>query len=380
MTAAPATTAPMLAAVIARIDALGGLDAAAMAAASGHLDRLTKPPGSLGRLEAIVIQLAGITGRAEVAIGQPAIVVAAGDHGVTAQGVSAYPADVTPQMVANFVSGGAAINVLADTVGATLTVVDVGVAGPIPEPTGLPTGRSGRLVSARVRAGTGDFTAGPAMTRDEAAAAIAVGLEVVQDLMAGGAGLIGIGEMGIGNTTAASALTAVLTGADPDLVTGRGTGVDEAGREHKVEVIRRALARHEPDPADPLGVLAALGGLEIAGLVGVVLGAVAARTPVVLDGFITGAAGLVAVALAPSAGARLIAGHRSQEPGHAVALAHLGLEPVLELDLRLGEGTGAALAIGLIQSAVALRDGMATFDAAAVSGPVGSSGPTGGRP
>ena len=345
------------------------LDPAAIALAEAHLDRLTKPPGSLGRLEGLVIQLAGITGRPDAPVASRAIIVAAGDHGVTAQGVSAYPAEVTAQMVANFVAGGAAINILAATVDARVVVLDVGVARPIPPVVADPV-RGGRLVAARVRDGTADMTVEPAMTRDEALAAIDAGRRLVADLRAEPAGLdmLGVGEMGIGNTTAASALSAVFTGTAADAVTGRGTGIDEAGRRHKVAVIEAALARHRPDPSDPVGVLAAIGGLEIAALVGVIAESTVVGIPVVLDGFISTAAALVVVALQPSIAPRLIAGHRSTEPGHAIVLDHLGLAPVVDLDLRLGEASGAALAMGIVGAAVAVRDGMATFDSAGVAG------------
>ena len=278
-------------------------------------------------------------------------------------------------MVANFVGGGAAINVLAEAVGASLTVVDVGVAGPLAA--ALPGDeRGGHLVRARIRPGTADMTEGPAMTRGEALRSIEVGVEVMADLRASGVELVGIGDMGIGNTTAASAIVAVLTGATPAAVTGRGTGIDDATHRRKIAVIEQAIARNAPDPADPIGVLAAVGGLEIGALVGVILGAVAGRVPLVLDGFITGAAALLAAGLAPGIADRVIAAHRSVEPGHAIVLERLGLRPLLDLDLRLGEGTGAALAIGLIDAAVRLRDGMATFDSAAVSGPLdGAAGP-----
>ena len=353
---------------IARIEPL---DTAAMDAAAARLDRLTKPPGSLGRLEALVIQLAGVTGRPDARVDRRAIVVAAADHGVTRQGVSAYPAEVTSQMVANFIAGGAAINVLAAQVGALVTVVDVGVASPIPEVPADPAGppRGGRLVGARIRAGTADMTQGPAMTRDEALRAIIVGLGIVDELVADGVDLVGVGEMGIGNTTAASALTAAFTGVAAERVTGRGTGIDDAGRARKVAAVEAALRMNDPDTADPIGTLAAVGGLEIGVLVGVMIGAAGAGIPVVLDGFITGSAALVACALAPALGPRLIAAHRSAEPGHAVVLDHLGLQPLLELDLRLGEGTGAALAMGFLVAAVRIRDEMATFESAAVSGP-----------
>lgn len=356
--------------VVDRISRLGALDAAAMAAATTHLDTLTKPPGSLGRLEGLAIQLAGITGDQGATYCRRAIVVAAADHGVVRQGVSAYPADVTPQMVANFLAGGAAINVLAALVGAQVTVVDAGVAGVIPE---VPPGASPshvRIVRAPIRAGTEDMTLGPAMSRADALRTIVLGLEVIGELRRDGLELVVVGEMGIGNTTAASAITAALTGLPPERVTGRGTGIDEVVHAHKVATITRALALHRPDPGDPVGVLAAVGGLEIGVLVGVILGAVAARIPVILDGFITGAAGLLAAVLATAAAPRLIAGHRSVEPGHAIVLERLGLRPLLELDLRLGEGTGAALAVQLVDAAVALRDGMATFGSAGVAGPV----------
>jgi nicotinate-nucleotide--dimethylbenzimidazole phosphoribosyltransferase len=351
------------------IETLGPPDGVARAEAARILDALTKPPGSLGRLESLAVDLAGITGRARPTFSRRAIVVAAADHGVTRQGVSAYPAAVTAQMVANFLSGGAAINAVAGMVGASLTVVDVGVAGKIPSKVS-PAADGARLVDARIRRGTADMTMASAMDRDEAVRAIGVGLDVARSLRVEGTELIGVGEMGIGNTTSASAITAAMVGMDPDRVTGYGTGIDEATRSHKVAVIQAALTRHRPDPADPVGVLAAVGGLEIGVLTGIVLGAVEGRIPVVLDGFITGAAALLAIALAPAARERLIAGHRSVEPGHAIILERLGRPPLLELDLRLGEGTGAALAMTLIDAAVAVRDGMATFDSAAVSGPV----------
>ena len=340
------------------------LDQAAMAAARGRLDRLTKPVGSLGRLERLVEQLAGITGSATPTVERPAVVVFAGDHGVTAQGVSAYPSDVTAQMVANFVGGGAAINVLARAAGAELVVVDVGVAGPEVLPSG-----GARLVQARVRSGTRDMTVEPAMTRDEAVAAIGVGRDVAGDLIAGGCDVVALGEMGIGNTTAASALVAALIGRPPAEVTGRGTGLDEAAVRRKAEVIEATIERHRPGPNDPVRALAAVGGLEIAALVGAMLEAGEARVPLVLDGFITGAAALVAVAIAPNLGPRLIASHRSTEPGHRIVLDQLGLEPLLDLELRLGEGSGAALALPILRAATQLFAEMATFDSAGVSGP-----------
>jgi nicotinate-nucleotide--dimethylbenzimidazole phosphoribosyltransferase len=353
------------------IEAVGPLDEAAMAAASAILDLLTKPPGSLGRLESIAIWLAGVTGDPRPMLDRRSIVVAAADHGVTRQGVSAYPSEVTAQMVANFLAGGAAINVLATRVGASVTVLDVGVAGDIPG--GAPSDAGGvRHVSRRVRAGTDDLSVGPAMSRAEAVGCVAVGIELVEALRMDGVVLIGIGEMGIGNTTAASAVTAALTGATPAAVTGFGTGIDDETRARKIAVVEAALALHRPDPTDPVGVLASVGGLEIGALVGVILGAIGARIPIVLDGFITGSAALLADGLAPGVGSRMLAAHRSLEPGHGVILERLRLDPLLDLGLRLGEGTGAALAFAVIDAAVAIRDGMATFSSASVSGRAGS--------
>jgi nicotinate-nucleotide--dimethylbenzimidazole phosphoribosyltransferase len=360
-----------LEACVEAINALGPLDPGAMADATATLDTLTKPPGSLGVLEALATQLAGIRGIPGPTFERRAIVVAAGDHGVARHGVSAYPTTVTGQMVTNFLVGGAAINVLAAAVGADLWVIDVGVAGEIAQPVArAAAGRPVTFVQASVRSGTRDMTVASAMSRAEALRAVAIGLEVVESLQERGIDLLAVGEMGIGNTTAASAITAAMTGLAPDRVTGRGTGIDDTVHAHKVETVTRALARHRPDPSDPLGVLAAVGGFEIGALVGLILGAVARRIPVVLDGFITGSAALLAVALAPGAAPRLIAGHRGSEPGHAIVLERLGLRPLLELDLRLGEGSGAALAIQLIDAAVTVRDGMATFGSAGVSGPV----------
>jgi nicotinate-nucleotide--dimethylbenzimidazole phosphoribosyltransferase len=356
---------------VADIEAVGPLDETAMAAASVILDSLTKPPGSLGRLESIAIWLAGVTGDPRPTIDRRSIVVAAADHGVTRQGVSAYPPEVTAQMVANFLGGGAAINVLATRVGASVTVLDVGVAGDIPG--GAPSDAGGaRHVSRRVRAGTDDLSVGPAMSRAEAVQCVAIGLELVEALRTDGVALIGIGEMGIGNTTAASVVTAAMTGATPATVTGFGTGIDDETRARKIAVVEAALALHRPDPSDPIGVLATVGGLEIGALAGVILGAVGARIPIVLDGFITGSAALLADGLAPGIVSRMLAAHRSLEPGHGVILERLGLDPVLDLGLRLGEGTGAALAFALIDAAVAIRDGMATFSSASVSGRAGS--------
>jgi nicotinate-nucleotide--dimethylbenzimidazole phosphoribosyltransferase len=323
-----------------------------------RLDALTKPPGSLGRLEELAVRLAAIAGRCPPPLRDPVIFTLAGDHGVVAQGVSAYPQVVTAQMVENFLRGGAAVNVLARHAGARVVVADLGVAGPLHHPD---------LRDLKVAAGTADMTRGSAMTPAQCERAVAAGIALVEAERARGADLIGTGEMGIGNTTAASAIVAALTGASPESVTGPGTGVDAAGRRRKVEAVRRALEINRPDPGDPLDVLAKVGGLEIAGLVGVILAGAAGRLPVVLDGFIAGAAALVAVRLEPAARGALLAAHRSAEPGHARVLDALGLEPYLDLALRLGEGTGAALCIALARAAVAILTDMATFKSAGVS-------------
>jgi nicotinate-nucleotide--dimethylbenzimidazole phosphoribosyltransferase len=331
----------------------GGADAAAR-----HLDSLTKPAGSLGRLEEIALRLALLRGGAPE-VRHPVIFTFAADHGVAAEGVSAYPQVVTAQMVENFLRGGAAVNVLARQAGARLVVADFGVAAPLE--------RSERLVACPIGPGTANIAAGPAMTREQAVRAIETGAALAQQALDAGADLLATGEMGIGNTTVASAIAAALTGGAPERVTGRGTGVDDATLARKVAVVRRALEVNQPDAGDGLDVLAKVGGFEIGGLVGVILAGAARRVPVVLDGFIAGSAALIAVALAPAARHALFAAHRSAEPGHALVLDHLGLTPYLDLSLRLGEGTGAALFIHLARAAALVWSEMATFKAAGVS-------------
>jgi len=341
------------------------LDAAAGAAARQRHGMLTKPPGSLGRLEVLAERIAAITAQPRPRLDARLVVVAAGDHGVAKQGVSAYSPEVTGQMVTNFLAGGAAINVLADHAGARITVVDAGVASDTPAAAGLR-----RL---RLGAGTGDITMEPAMSREVAEAAIAAGITLFEEeRITSGVDIVACGEMGIGNTTSAAALIAAVTGLPARAVTGRGTGVDDERFERKLVAIEQALALHRPDPADGLGLLAALGGFEIGVLAGVYLGAAAARVPAVVDGLISGAAALVAAAVAPAVQPYLLAAHRSAEPGHAVLLDHLRLEPLLDLGLRLGEGTGAAIGITLCVAACRLLDEMATFGEAgvAVSGEV----------
>jgi nicotinate-nucleotide--dimethylbenzimidazole phosphoribosyltransferase len=336
------------------------IDASAAAEAQRRLDAKTKPRRSLGRLEDLVCQLAAVRGDA-AARSRPAkaIVVMGADHGVAAEGVSAYPQEVTGQMLLNFARGGAAINVLARQAGARVVVVDMGTAHPPPP--------RPEIRVQRIGPGTANFTRGPAMTRAQALAALSTGAALAGALAGEGVGLIGIGDMGIGNTTASSALAAVFTGAPPEEVTGRGTGIDDETYRRKVDVIRRGLALNQPDPNDAVDALAKVGGFEIAGLAGVVLGAAAARLPVVVDGFIAGAAALAAVRLAPRAGGYLIASHRSVEAGHRLVLQALGAKPLLDLDLRLGEGTGAALAMMLVDAALAIAAEMATFQSAGVS-------------
>ncbi|MEV0691387.1 nicotinate-nucleotide--dimethylbenzimidazole phosphoribosyltransferase [Streptomyces sp. NPDC050388] len=336
------------------------LDAKALGEAWERQKRMTKPAGALGMLEIISAQLAGLSRQCPPPVPEPAAVaVFAGDHGVHAQGVTPWPQEVTAQMVANFLGGGAVCNAFATQVGAEVCVVDVGVASDLPATPGL--------LPRKVRAGTSDMTAGPAMTREEAKQAIEVGIETARDLVAAGNKALLTGEMGIANTTASAALISVFTGADPAEVTGRGTGINDETLVRKTEVVRRALELHQPDPADPLGVLAAVGGFEHAAMVGLLLGGASLRTPVILDGVSAGAAALVARAIAPEVLAACIAGHRSAEPGHVAALNKLGLRPLVDLDLRLGEGTGALLALPMVQSTARAMHEVATFDSAGVT-------------
>ncbi len=327
--------------------------------AQDRQNTLTKPAGSLGRLEELSIRLAGICAVSRPSFPRKAVVVMAGDHGVTEEGISAYPSDVTKQMVFNFLRGGAAINVLARQAGARVIVVDIGVAGEFERTTGL--------IRRKIADGTQNMSKGPAMSRSQAEESVGVGVEVVEAEIAKGLDLLAVGEMGIGNTTPSSAITSIYTALPVRLVTGRGTGLDEAGFAHKVGVIERSIAINKPDPADPIDVLSKVGGFEIGGLAGAILCAASHRLPVVLDGFISGAAALIAAELEPRVKPFLIASHLSVEAGHRAILERLGLRPLLELDLRLGEGTGAALAFHLVDASVKTLNEMATFSEAGVS-------------
>jgi nicotinate-nucleotide--dimethylbenzimidazole phosphoribosyltransferase len=353
-------------------------DAAALAAARERQDRLTKPRGALGELEHVSVRLAGIAATCPPAIPEPAAVaVFAADHGVHAQGVSPWPQEVTGQMVVTFLAGGAAVNAFARRMGAAVVVVDVGIAGPLtgPAPEQIADDATEAtidrplLLRRTVRHGTADITKAPAMTVEQARVAIEVGITVADELVGAGYRCLLTGDMGIANTTASAALIAAFTGAGAAAVTGRGTGIDDATYARKVAVVASALEHHAGvvRTGGPVEVLAALGGLEHAALAGFMLGAAANRVPVVLDGVIAGAAALAARALAPAVVDTCLAGHRSAEPGHAVALESLGLTPLIDLGLRLGEGTGALLALPLVQAAAAALSGMATFDAAGVT-------------
>ena len=338
---------------------IGPADPHVMQAAELRQSRLTKPPGSLGRLEELSIQLAGIFRTERPAPRGKMIVVAAADHSVVAQGVTGYPQEVTAQMVLNFLAGGAAINAMARRAGVDLVIVDAGVATPLPAHPDL------RVVG--VGRGTADIAKGPAMTRVQAEVCVMAGVNIALEAAEGGADIIGTGDMGIGNTTASSAIAAALTRRPPSETTGQGTGRNDREMAHKIAVVERALQVNQPDPNDGLDVLAKVGGFEIGVLAGVVLGGSLARRVVVMDGFISAAGGLIAHRLCPTGRDYVVAAHRSSEAGHRIVLSHLGLRPLLDLGMRLGEGTGAVLAMGLVEAAAACLTEMATFAEAGVS-------------
>ena len=324
-----------------------------------HLDNLTKPKGSLGRLEEFALRYLTMTNKVRPEPLKKFVLVFAGDHGITEEGVSAFPRDVTFQMVKNFLEGGAGINVLARHVGARVKVIDIGVDYDFKDMKGL--------IHKKVSRGTKNMARGPAMTREEAISAILKGAEVAEETIREGATILATGEMGIGNTTPSSAITAAICKKSPREVTGRGTGIDEDAYQKKIGLIERALSVNNPDPTDPIDCLSKVGGLEIAGICGMVLKASELKVPVVVDGFISGAGAIVAKALCPHVADYLFAGHQSVEMGHRVQIEYLGLKPILDLDMRLGEGTGAVLAMNLIEAGLKIYSEMATFDGAKVS-------------
>ena len=335
------------------------LDETAMQNARTRQNMLTKPAGSLGRLEELSIQLAGITGKSIPVIKDKVIITMAGDHGVVTEGVSAYPQEVTPQMVSNFLAGCAAINVLARHISARMVIIDMGIAMDLPE--------SDELIVKKVAYGTANMSKGPAMTRAQAEESIQSGIEIALAEISRGADIIGTGDMGIGNTTPSAAIACVLTKKHPKEIAGRGTGMDDEGLNQKVSTIERALDVNKPNANDGLDVLAKVGGFEIGGLAGVMLGAASKNIPVMVDGFISTAAAMVAASLAPQCKDYLISAHRSKENGHGIMLEWLGLKPLLDLDMRLGEGTGSALGISIAEAACKILTEMATFDEAGVS-------------
>lgn len=335
------------------------LDTAAAQAAAAYLDRLTKPPGSLGKLEALAIQLAGITGEMKPVLTKKSVVVMAGDHGVCEEGVSAFPSEVTPQMVLNFLNGGAAVNVLARQAGADVQCVDIGVAVELTHE---------RLLARNIRRGTANMAKGPAMSREEAVRSVLTGAEIAAELVRQGTQLFVTGEMGIGNTTPSAAILSVLSGRPPAETAGRGTGITDEKLLHKIQVLEQAIQINRPRADDPIDVLAKVGGLEIGGLAGLILGAAAQGRPVVIDGFISSAAAFIATAINPAVVPYLIASHVSQESGHRLLLQELGLSPMLEMDMRLGEGTGGVLSLHLVDAACRIMQEMATFESAGVSG------------
>lgn len=349
----------MSALISSTIKSIRPMDKKAMSAARARQGKLTKPPGSLGRLEELSIQLAGIQGRPIPQIKDKAIITMAGDHGVVAKKIGNWPQEVTAQMVYNFLNGGAGINVIARQVGARVIVVDMGVATDL--------NSNPNLLVRKVGYGTRNIALGPAMTVKQAKTAIETGIELVNKEAAKGLDIIGTGDMGIGNTTPSSAICAIITGKTVAEVTGRGTGLTDTQLAHKVAIIKQALAVNKTDPAQPLDVLAKVGGFEIGGLVGVMLGGAANQIPIVIDGFVSGAAALIAQALLPQIKDYLIAAHLSVEPGHKVMIEHLGLEPLLNLQMRLGEGTGSALGIFLCETAARILTEMSTFAEAGVS-------------
>lgn len=338
---------------------IDAIDYKLMEATQKRLDNLTKPLGSLGRLEELAKLCVGITRKENPVLKNKVIFTLAADHGVTEEGVSAYPKEVTSQMVYNFLRGGAGINILSKHAGARVVVVDMGVAKDLKATSGL--------IIKKINYGTKNMAKGPAMSRQEAIKAIETGTDIFEDEYKDGLDIIGTGDMGIGNTTASSAIVAAITGKSVEDVTGRGTGVNDEMLANKIMVIKKAINLNNPDPKDGIDVLSKVGGFEIGGLAGIILGAASKRIPVVIDGFISGAAALIAYQLEPKIKDYMIAAHCSQEKGHKVILEFLGLKPLLELNLRLGEGTGAALAMSIIEASIKILTQMSTFQSASVS-------------
>jgi nicotinate-nucleotide--dimethylbenzimidazole phosphoribosyltransferase len=328
--------------------------------AQQKLDNLTKPVGSLGRLEELAKQIAGITGNLHPVLDKKYIFTMAADHGVVAEGISAYPSEVTPQMVYNFLSGGAGINVLAKHIGAEVVVVDMGVACDLK--------KNNALIVKKIGYGTRNMAKGPAMTLEEAAASVIAGIEIVQEYAGKGVKIIGTGDMGIGNTTSSSAIVSVIAGVEVEMVTGYGTGLDDKGLLHKIEIIEKSININNPDPDNGLDILSKIGGFEIGGIAGLIIGSAYMKIPVVIDGFISGAGAMIAQRICPKSREYMIASHQSVEKGHKIMLETLGIKPLFNLDMRLGEGTGAALGISLAEASVKILNEMATFKEAGVSG------------
>lgn len=343
------------------IQKITGQDDDARKRAKARLDQLIMPHWALGRLMDLACDLAGITGSLKPPVARKTIVTMAGDHGVVAEGVSAYPQEVTPQMVHGIVAGGAGVNALSRQAGASVVVVDMGVAGDLSE-----LAASGKIISKRIAAGTRNMMTGPAMSRDEAVRALEAGISIAVEL-GPNVDVFGTGDMGIGNTTPSSAIVSVLSGSSVADVTGRGTGVNDSQLEQKIRIIEKCIQVNQPDKNDGLDVLAKVGGFEIGGIAGLILGAASLKKPVVVDGFISTAGALIAHSIAPASAQYMIAAHRSVEQGHRIALELLGKKPMIDLDLRLGEGTGAALVMNFVEAAVRILTEVATFEEAAVS-------------
>ncbi len=351
------------------IDKIKPLDTSAIAAARHHHDQLAIPPGSLGKLHALAIRLAGITGNPRPEINHTAIITMAGDHGVATQGVSRFPQAVTREMVSNFARGGAAINVLARHAGARLTVVDMGVAGPT-FPIAPESENGLRFLSKKIASGSQDICSGPAMTREQAILSIEYGIQAFLEEKAKGLDAVGTGDMGIANTTPSAAIAAAMLKITPERVVNRGTGITDEALHQKIEVVKKALQMNHPDPDDPIDVLAKVGGFEIGGIAGVILGACAHRIPVVIDGFISTAGALLASGFHAEVKNYLFAGHQSAVEGHALMLEALNLHPLVDLGMRLGEGTGASFGLFILTAASRITTEMLTFDEASVSGPM----------